>query len=44
MTLYVFGDSFAQEHEYSFCYYHKIADALDTDLKNFGENGLMMLF
>ena len=39
MTLYVFGDSFAQEHDYSFCYYHKIADALDTDLKNFGENG-----
>lgn len=39
MTLYVFGDSFAQEHKHSFCYYHIIADALNTDLKNFGENG-----
>tara|TARA_Y100000356_G_scaffold25366_1_gene17877 strand:- start:4831 stop:5592 length:762 start_codon:yes stop_codon:yes gene_type:complete len=39
MTLYVFGDSFAHEHNYPFCYYHKVAEGLDTNLKNFGEKG-----
>ena len=39
MTLYVFGDSFAREHREKFCWYHIIAENLNTNLVNFGEDG-----
>ena len=39
MTLYVFGDSFARELREKFCWYHIIAENLNTNLVNFGEDG-----